>query len=220
MEIILTEDGSHTIFNERFNEIYHSRRGALGESQHVYIRNGFKYFNQPQLSIFEVGFGTGLNAFLTLCEAEQYGVKVDYTSIELYPVDLDLITKLNFTELLKGNKYNDYFNTLHEVDWKTTHQISSNFTLQKVQESLFDYQLPANHFDLIYFDAFGPATQPEMWQAPLLQKMYDTLTPGGILVTYCSKSVFRRALEQVGFTVQKPSGPWGKREMVRAIKPI
>lgn len=220
MEILLTEDGSHTLFNEQFNEIYHSRRGALAESQHVYIKNGFKYFNQPQVNIFEVGFGTGLNAFLTLCGAEENNIEANYTGIELWPVAADLVEKLNFTELLNENKYSTYFKKLHEVSWNEAHKISPNFTLQKVQASLFEYTLPANNFHLIYFDAFGPAKQPEMWEVPVMQQMYDSLMPGGILVTYCSKSVFRKALEQVGFKVEKPAGPLGKREMVRAIKPV
>ncbi|HWB63185.1 MAG TPA: tRNA (5-methylaminomethyl-2-thiouridine)(34)-methyltransferase MnmD [Chitinophagales bacterium] len=221
MQIITTSDGSHTLFSEQFNEIYHSRHGAIQESQHVFIKNGFDYLLQQgvtELSIFEVGFGTGLNAWLTLMEAAKAGLPVTYHTIELYPVSIDLIKELNYPALIENEKYRPPFHSMHLCTWDEEHEITPFFKFKKINASLLNYTLPIANCQLIYFDAFAPEHQPEMWTAEIMQKMYDILQPGGTLVSYCSKSLFQRALKQAGFSIEKLPGPPGKREMVRAIK--
>ena len=229
MQIITTEDGSHTIFSSQFNEIYHSTHGAIQESQHVFIESGLRYLletrgknqearNEDPIHIFEVGFGTGLNALLTLIEAQKTGVQVHYEAIEAYPVSLDLVKELNYTALLQNEKYRPPFHSMHLSTWNKEHQITANFTLKKIKDSLPEWKPETKNCKLIFFDAFAPQIQPEMWTIDIMQKMYDILERGGILVSYCSKVSFQRALKEVGFNVEKIPGPPGKREMIRAIK--
>ena len=223
VQIITTEDGSHTIFSEQFNEIYHSTHGAIQESRHVFIESGLRYVQSHQttkepLHIFEVGFGTGLNALLTLIEAEKTGQQIRYETIEAFPVSLDLVKELNYTALLENKKYRVPFHSMHLSTWNEDHNITPNFTFKKIRDSLINCKLQTENCKLIYFDAFAPQIQPEMWTVEIMQKMYDMLEPGGILVSYCSKVSFQKALTEAGFSIEKIPGPPGKREMIRAKK--
>lgn len=221
MKIIETGDGSHSLYSEQFNEIYHSRHGALQESRHVFIESGLKYaaaHTGNTIQVFEVGFGTGLNAILTYIAALQNGWQVSYTGIELYPVPIDVIKEMNYSAILENEKYRPPYHSMHLSTWGQQHSIAPHFNFTKLKGSLITDELPANGCHVIYFDAFAPEHQPAMWTPEVMQKMYNLLAPGGVLVSYCSKSLFQKALKQAGFTIEKLAGPPGKREMVRAHK--
>ncbi len=227
MYIITTKDGSHSLFSEKYEEIYHSGNGALQESRHVFIHSGFDHAIQKfqsvitaesRLNIFEVGFGTGLNALLTLIAVEQQKVNVYYETIERYPVPLNVVHQLNYVQLLGDGNRGLLFRTLQQCDWNLHHNITSWFGFKKIEQSFLDFQLSRNTFHVVYFDAFAPENQPEMWTLDMMRKIFDSLVPGGVMVSYCSKSVFRKTLIEAGFLVEKLPGPPGKREMVRAIK--
>jgi tRNA U34 5-methylaminomethyl-2-thiouridine-forming methyltransferase MnmC len=187
----------------------------------VFIKHGLQYLVEQgakELRIFEVGFGTGLNAILTLIAAKELGIKVHYESIELYPVPLDIIEQLNYSAMLEDDAYRALYINMHEGTWNEAHEITPYFTLKKIEGSLLNYQPATNNSQLIYFDAFAPEHQAEMWTADVMKKLYDSLVPDGILVSYCSKSMFQRALKEADFSVGKLPGPPGKREMVRATR--
>jgi tRNA U34 5-methylaminomethyl-2-thiouridine-forming methyltransferase MnmC len=215
---IITKDGSHTIAVPEMNVTYHSHHGAIQESMHVNINAGLKYLSDTlrvtDICIFEMGFGTGLNALLTLMEAEKNQLTIHYTTIELFPLQENEIILLNYCEQLHRKDLEPVFQQLHQCDWEKDISITSFFTLKKVRIDLINlstYQ-PVN---LIYYDAFAPSAQPELWTKEIFEKLYQMLLPGGILVTYCSKSDVRRAMQAAGFIVEKIPGPRGKREMVR-----
>jgi tRNA U34 5-methylaminomethyl-2-thiouridine-forming methyltransferase MnmC len=226
MYIITTKDGSHSLFSEEYQEIYHSGNGAIQESTHVFIKSGFDYAAQNfllhapdnKLKIFEVGFGTGLNGLLTIIAAQKQGVEIYYETIELYPVPLEVVKELNYTQLLESEKYRPPFHSMHLSAWGVEHSITPYFLFKKSQDSLLNFYPAERAFHVIYFDAFAPENQPEMWTAEVMRKLYQALLPKGILVSYCSKSAFRKTLAEVGFTVEKLPGPHGKREMIRAHK--
>lgn len=217
-ELILTNDGSHTLAIPEMGVTYHSHHGAMGESLHVYIDAGLRPFlhksNDHPINILEMGFGTGLNALLTLKEAIIHKQPVHYTAIEPFPLTDQEKERINHGNLLSLQKE---FLALHAVLWEEDISIDDFFTLKKMQVSLADVRF-TNNFHCIYFDAFSPTVQPELWTQPVFEKLYQFLLPGGTLVTYCSKSEVRRAMVAAGFTVTKIPGPWGKREMVRAGK--
>lgn len=217
IKIIITGDGSHSLLNEALDETYHSRHGAVQESLHVFIEQGFNYLlskKKPEsISILEVGFGTGLNALLTLSEALKNELPVVYTSLETYPLGRELWEYLNYPDpyhLLKE---------LHKAEWQRWKEISTHFKLLKLEKSLQLVELQPEQFDLIYFDAFAPNKQPEMWELPMLDKVVKTLKPGGVFITYCAKGQLKRDLKTLGLIVESLPGPPGKREMVRALKP-
>lgn len=223
LEIIVTSDGSPTLFSTGFQASYHSIHGAFQESCHVFINNGLLAFAEAHLpekiSIFEMGFGTGFNAWLTMkhCPSD---LIINYTAIEKYPVPLGTVESIS--EKLIGQPYfsdddHDLFLDLHRKAWGQQHFLGVNFTLKKLQGDLEDFNAEES-FDLIYFDAFGPGTQPELWSEDIMKKMYLMLAPEASLVTYCAQGQFRRALVSAGFRVEKLPGPPGKREMVRAWK--
>ncbi len=216
-EIIITADGSTTIHLADWNENYHSKHGAIQEANHVFIKMGLSlFFNQNEISILEIGFGTGLNALLTLLNAEKDNLKVYYEAIEAHPVDFSEIKNINFPEQLHIDRI--LFDQLHQVEWELTHQITTNFSFKK--RNLFFNQIDdKNRFDLIYFDAFGPRVQPELWTEPIFKLMFNALKSKGVLVTYSANSNARRAMQAAGFLVEKLAGPPGKREMLRATKP-
>lgn len=219
-ELIQTADGSHSLYLKELDEHYHSIHGAIQESIHVFIHAGFNYFQEKQaLSILEVGLGTGLNALLTLIETKKSGKNIHYTSLEAFPLDLNVVQQLNYPALLNAAELKDSFLFMHSCDWNVKQQITSGFTfrklLTKVQECNFDEQ-----YNLIYFDAFGPRVQPEMWVEEVFAKIYAVLNSNGVLVTYCAKGEVKRTLKKVGFLVETLPGPPGKREMIRAIKVI
>jgi tRNA U34 5-methylaminomethyl-2-thiouridine-forming methyltransferase MnmC len=216
-EIIITADGSTTIHLADWNENYHSKHGAIQEANHVFIKMGLSlFFEQKQCSVLEIGFGTGLNALLTLLNAKKNNLKVNYETIEAHPVDFSEIKNINFPEQLHIAR--TLFEQIHLVEWELAHQITSNFSLKK--RKLFFNQIDdKNRFNLIYFDAFGPRVQPELWTISIFQLMFNALKSKGLLVTYSSNSNARRAMQAVGFLVEKLPGPPGKREMLRATKP-
>nr|WP_315238576.1 tRNA (5-methylaminomethyl-2-thiouridine)(34)-methyltransferase MnmD [uncultured Flavobacterium sp.] len=216
-EIIKTLDGSTTIHLKEWNECYHSKHGAIQEAKHVFIKNGLSLFEDNPVSILEIGFGTGLNAFITFLEANQKNQIIDYTGVEAYPVNADEVLSMNYVSELKANQFEEIFKKMHECDWNQKNEISPNYSLTK-RKQFFDEIDDFEIFDLIYFDAFGYRVQPELWSTEIFQKMYNSLKPNGVLVTYAARGVVKRSMIEVGFTVEKLAGPPGKREMFRAVK--
>ncbi len=219
-EIITTKDGSKTLFIPQWNEQYHSIHGAIQEAYHVFLQMGFFYClslpNCKHLHILEVGFGTGLNALITLKETKNNNIPVHYTAVEAFPVLDHEITQLNYPELLEVP--NSVFISLHTALWEKETKLNNTFTLLKRQQKFEDIT-SQNTYHLIYYDAFGARVQPELWTETMFNKMIDALQPGGVLVTYSAKGSVRRAMQAVGFRVEKLPGPPGKREMLRGIKP-
>ena len=216
-EIITTSDGSKTIHLPEWNEQYHSKHGAIQEAQHVFIKNGLDLFQDEKVELLEIGFGTGLNAFITFLEAKKRNLEIKYTGVEAYPVALDEVKELNYVELLEAEDMSEYFDKMHTFDWEKRAQISERFSLLK-REQFFKDINDEDAFKLIYFDAFGARVQPELWSEEIFASMYKALKPEGVLVTYSAKGSVRRAMQAVGFTVERLPGPPGKREMLRAIK--
>jgi tRNA U34 5-methylaminomethyl-2-thiouridine-forming methyltransferase MnmC len=217
-EIISSADGSHTVFIPELNEHYHSVHGALKESLHVFIGAGFnQLLNYPEINILEIGFGTGLNVLLTAIEAGKMNKRVNYTSLEPFPLSKEIISSLNYTEAVKDHSAGFVFEKIHLSPWNTPVIIHPNFILEKRDEEIQKISLH-NKFNLVYFDAFAPRVQPELWTQEIFEKIFDSLDDGGILVTYCAKGAVKRALAGAGFKVESLSGPPGKREMTRAIK--
>ena len=220
-KIITTKDGSKTIHIEEWNEQYHSIHGAIQEANHVFIKHGLLFYFQNHyeltpISILEMGFGTGLNAFLTLIESETLPVKIEYTGVEAYPVSPEEIEQLNYIDLI-SNKHQQQFDLLHSAEWETCISMSETFKLKKEQKFFKDIDA-CEGFNIIYFDAFGARVQPELWTEEIFSKMYLALKTDGVLVTYSAKGSVRRAMQAVGFEVERLPGPPGKREMLRAIK--
>ena len=218
--VITTSDGSKTIQIEDWNEQYHSIHGAVQESQHVFIKTGLHHFlnlhKSTNLNILEIGFGTGLNAFLTALESEKKGVKIRYEGVEAYPVLAEELSQLNYP-LIIGSEQQALFDTLHEISWEKLHSVTSHFLLKKRQQFFSDI-VDKNCFDLIYFDAFGARVQPDLWTELIFKCMFNALKIQGVLVTYSAKGSVRRAMQSAGFFVERLEGPPGKREMLRATK--
>lgn len=219
-KIITTADGSKTIHIEDWNEQYHSKHGAIQEAQHVFIKEGLQHYSannkSTSVDILEIGFGTGLNAFLTLLEADNIKSKINYVGVEAYPVSMYDINKLNYVELISAEN-ETVFNKLHTVSWEKEHEITSKFKLQKHQQ-FFSEIKDNNAFDLIYFDAFGARVQPELWSKSIFETMYKALKPNGVLVTYAAIGEVKRNMKALGFMVERLKGPPGKRHMLRATK--
>ncbi len=216
-KIFTTSDGSHSIYDKN-GVAYHSIYGALQESKHVFIDMGLNFVHQQHLSqvinIFELGFGTGLNALLTAQFAKETKRSIHYETIEPF-----LLQEIEFQRLNYGSLLNDeaLFIKLHQCSCNTHHQLLSNFNFVKYNISIEDFKT-AQLFHLIYFDAFAPTAQPQLWEAAILKQMFSLLQQGGVMVTYCSKGIVKRALKQIGFMVQALPGALHKREMIRAIK--
>ena len=217
--IIITDDGSTTIHLPDLDEQYHSKHGAIQEAYHVFINTGLEYLLkqlQPNpLKILEIGLGTGLNAFITLLEADKNKIPISFTGVEAYPISSLEIEKLNYPLLL--NSTEAYFKKLHQSEWEKQISISTHFSILK-RKQFFSEITDKNNFHLIYFDAFGARVQPELWTEQIFKKMYTALKKGGVLVTYSAKGSVRRAMQTVGFEVERLPGPPGKREMLRAHK--
>ena len=214
-----TEDGSHSLFSEQYGVSYHSKYGAIQETQHVFINAAlrFKAVIQKEISILEIGFGTGLNAYMTLLEATKRDLAIQYTAIEAYPISMEQATALNYSTLLNDEVSPAQFLQMHSSDWAKPLTITEQFQFikQQIKFEAIDFE---NQFDIIYFDAFAPNSQPELWEAAVLGIMYKALKKDGVLVTYCAKGVVKRTLKAVGFQIEALKGPPGKREMTRAIK--
>lgn len=220
ISFLVTDDNSHTLFSERFKATYHSTRGAISESKYVFIQNGLQYvheqFQSKEISILEVGFGTGLNAFMTYLYAEEHALKINYQSIEAYPVPIIESVKLNYTNQFSEEE-KVVFNQLHQQEWNRVGQISDSFSLIK-HLCLVEEFNSSQQFDIIYFDAFSPSEQPELWTERIFKKMHDLLKENGILVTYCAQGQMKRNIKQTGFKVESLPGALGKREMTRGLK--
>jgi len=215
-ELKLTEDGSHTLFVPEIDECYHSTHGAIQESRHIFMEAGLNQCLKPEISVLEIGFGTGLNAFLTLLESERSGKKIRYTSLELYPVGVETALLLNYpAEMAPDKKY--LFDKLHTSPWNEAIEITPDFLLKKIETDFTGYIFEGN-FDVVYFDAFSPEKQPEMWSNELFEKIYSHCNAGSILTTYCAKGIVRRAMQEAGFVVERLPGPPGKREILRSLK--
>ncbi|MDH6358435.1 tRNA (5-methylaminomethyl-2-thiouridine)(34)-methyltransferase MnmD [Parabacteroides sp. PF5-9] len=216
-EILITADGSHTLFVPQINEHYHSVNGAIQESIHVFIEAGLHQFSQKQIRILEIGFGTGLNAFLTFKEAEENSTQtIEYISIERYPLPEELVDRLNFGSLIWPER-EEFFLHLHRCSWNKPIKIAEHFIFTKIEDDSNSCPLPES-IDLIYFDAFAPEKQPEMWTQEIFDKLYAHTSSGGIIVTYCAKGEVRRKMQQAGFKMERLPGPPGKRHMLRGVK--
>jgi len=222
MELIATGDGSHTLYLKDLDETYHSRQGAIQESIHVYIKNGLRYyvgdFHKNKLDLFELGLGTGLNTLLSYMEALKFRIRLRYEVIEPFPITQPFWNELNYSRLLPGNNTGNVFLKIHRCSWNKDNSLSDYFILRKEKILFQSYFHVENKFDIIFYDAFAPVKQPEIWHPDLLQKAYQMLIKNGILVTYCSQGNFKRNLKQIGFHVESIPGPPGKKEMVRATK--
>lgn len=221
-EIIITTDGSHSIAIPAMGVTYHSTHGAIQESMHVFIESGFRHINNAKqqagaVSIFEMGFGTGLNALLTLMEAANMQQPIYYETIDTHPLDRATVAALNYCEQLHRPDLIDTFIRLHESDWNSEIAITPFFTFKKIHTSLQDYT-PNHKFNIIYFDAFAPDIQPDLWTTAVFEKLQDAMIENAVLTTYCSKSIVRKAMAAAGLQVEKIPGPPHKREMVRARK--
>lgn len=220
-EIILTKDGSYTLKINELNECYHSSHGALQEATHVFIKNGLNLFEQSEITILEMGFGTGLNALVTFNEflKNKLLLKVNYIGIEKYPVTESEIHHLGYEKLFNDEKVKDFYTKIHCSDWGVDIEIAPNFYLRKIKADFLElesFHLPK--IDLVYYDCFGARVQPELWEKPLFEKVVGVMNEKALLTTYSSKGSVRRTLQALGLRVEKKAGPPGKREMLNAWK--
>lgn len=216
-EIIITLDGSTTIHLPDIKESYHSKHGAIQEAYHVFIKNGLSLFKCESVSVLEIGFGTGLNAFITFLESKKHNLNIDYVGVEAYPISLEEVSKMNYVSELNVKNEIDLFQRMHTDSWEEKHHFSPAFYLTKRNQFFHDIE-DISAFDLIYFDAFGFNVQPELWTFEIFKKMFSALKPNGILVTYACRTSIKNAMIEAGFKVEKLPGAPGKREMLRAFK--
>ena len=212
VDLSLTKDDSHTLYNREYNEHYHSQHGAIQESQYVFINKGLLSIQKESISIFEMGFGTGLNAYLTALSSSK---TINYDAVETTPLPESVIKQLNYPTLL--NDESDFFLTMHHASWNQENVLSKQFILRKINSKIETLAFDKT-YDLIYFDAFSPRIQPELWTEAVFRRLFEQMNLNAVLVTYCAKSAVRRILESIGFVVEKCPGPPGKREMLRAVK--
>ncbi len=215
----LTADGSHSVRSGKFDVLYHSMHGAIQESKHVFLRSGLDLIHKDKINILEMGFGTGLNMLLTLIENEKLRKSISYHSIEAYPLEREKVKQLNYLEILDRQDLTSTFYNFHSSDWNQNHMINDHFNYTKFHTLIQDIDLE-DHYDLVYYDAFAPTTQEELWTPEIFTKIGRNLNPEAILVSYCAKGSFKRALLEAGFTIEKIPGPPGKREMIRGTYSI
>jgi tRNA U34 5-methylaminomethyl-2-thiouridine-forming methyltransferase MnmC len=222
LEIRQTKDGSNTLYVPELNEHYHSVHGALQESQHVFIKHGLESALQlkKDIKILEVGFGTGLNAILTYPFALAKKAFIQYDTLEKFPLEKAVIDQLQFDKVLLNPELFEVYQQMHTAPWDKPVDIIPYFTLQKIHETLEQFCPPDSYYDIVYFDAFAPEKQPELWSDEMFKKLFNATRPGGMLVTYCAKGSFKRSLKAAGFKVEALPGPPGKREMTKGTKPI
>jgi tRNA U34 5-methylaminomethyl-2-thiouridine-forming methyltransferase MnmC len=216
LKIIETEDGSHSLYRVDLKETYHSFHGARGESMHVFIESAFSTVTKPEVNVLEVGMGTGLNVFLTAIQSKKESKKVRFETIEPLPVEAEIFQNLNYAG---DSEEEEILRKIHESSWDNPVAITPYFELIKKQQTLESVHLHPNFFDVVYFDAFAPSKQPEVWAIENLEKCFSALAPGGIMTTYCAQGQFKRNLKAAGFEVESLPGAMGKKEMVRARKP-
>ncbi len=216
VRITSTKDGSDTLYSELYNAHYHSMNGAIQESLHVFIKNGFDYVSLDKISVLEIGFGTGLNATLTASSAMMTRRLTKYTGIDICALDENILLKLNYNSLLNTQNIENW-DKIIKTEWNKENCINDFFYLKKVNVDFISLNL-TDRYNLVYFDAFAPDDQSEMWTFDIFKKLYQATESEGILVTYCSKGIVKQALREAGYTVSRLSGPPGKRHMVRAIK--
>jgi tRNA U34 5-methylaminomethyl-2-thiouridine-forming methyltransferase MnmC len=217
--IVETADGSSSVYIPEFDESYHSKYGSIQESQLVFIRSGLEAAvnGRSEISVLEIGFGTGLNAFLTYLFAKSHQIKIVYHAVEPFPLEQELYTRLNYPVQLQADAFRENFIQMHESGWKREAMVQPGFMLHKYAVPVRDLKLEEK-IDVIYYDAFAPRVQPELWTQDVFTQMYDLLNTGSILVTYCAKGEVKRNMRSAGFSVETLPGPAGKREMTRAIK--
>lgn len=220
-QIVITEDGSSTLELIGKDEHFHSMHGAIQESEHIYIQFGLaqKSREKSSINIFEMGFGTGLNALLSILFSMEKSIVVNYLTIEAFPLEMALVEKLNYNEKLNltGEKAN-FLLQLHQATWRKKKLITPSFSFEKQQETLENFSFPNNVFDVVYFDAFNPDLQAELWTEEIFRKLYLAMKSGGILMTYSAKGKVKRALKAAGFVLNALPGPPGKREITQALK--
>jgi tRNA U34 5-methylaminomethyl-2-thiouridine-forming methyltransferase MnmC len=215
-ELRISEDGSSTLYRADLDEHYHSFHGAIQESMHVFIEAGLKRVaDKSVLHVLEVGFGTGLNALLTMLQQPEN--LVHYHALEKYPVATDMAAAINYPQLLGGDEVRRSFNAMHTCAWGQEVPIQAQFLLTKLEVDLCDFQ-SETLYDLVYFDAFAPDKQPEMWTTTIFEKIFGMMAKGGVLTTYSAKGSVRRSMQDAGFVVERIPGPPGKRQMLRAFK--
>lgn len=215
--LFITNDGSTSIRLEELDESYHSKHGAIQEAYHVFIKNGLSLFEGKSVSVLEIGFGTGLNALITLKEAANLQQTIEYVGVEAYPIASEMAMQMNYVKQLQQESLKLSFELMHHSDWEKRVAIAPNFHLTK-EKKLFQEINHENQFDLIYFDAFGFRVQPELWSFEVFQKMHKAMKKDGVLVTYACRTSIKNAMKECGFTVEKLPGAPGKREMLRAFK--
>jgi len=216
-KIITTADGSNSIYAADWDEHYHSVHGAVQESEHIFIKSGLgadSLKSLDKISVLEIGFGTGLNALLTCFSAKKTQIQIQYTAIEPYPLNNNELQQLNYGKILPYAQANEVFSLIHTAEWEKWVQIADCFSLCKHKISALEINFPQNSFNLVYFDAFSPDVQPELWSNVLFEKIYNSMIQNGIFVTYSVKGIVKRALKQAGFCVKKLPGPAGKREIL------
>ena len=219
-EIVKTNDGSDTLFQKELGEHYHSTFGAVQESLHVFIEAGLRRCNKTPLTILEVGFGTGLNAYLTILESLTNAQSIRYITVEMYPLSQEIWASLNYPEIIE-NANPLYFMNIHEAPWNQKINITPDFSILKLSSDLTSLDFSAlPRFDLIYYDAFSPEKQPELWETKIFRKLADHCLPDAKIVTYCAKGAVRRSMKEAGFTTERLPGPPGKREMLRGSRSI
>lgn len=218
--IITSEDGSHTIELIGQNEQYHSTHGAVQESNHVYIKHGLEKVAQKSdnISVLEIGMGTGLNVLLTWVYAKENELKVDYHAIEAFPIEEEIWTQLNYSKLQKDSSCEEVFSRIHQSEWNQAFKLDQNFNFKKSKESIIDNYLPIEKYDVVYFDAFNPDLEPNLWSTEVFEKIYNSMKGNSVLSTYSTKGIVKRALKSCGFNIEKKPGPPGKREILNAIK--
>ncbi|MBU2915470.1 tRNA (5-methylaminomethyl-2-thiouridine)(34)-methyltransferase MnmD [Reichenbachiella agariperforans] len=223
VEIFETKDGSHSLLLPEMNETYHSTHGAITEAQYVFLEKGLAHYremnpDQQVIRVLEIGFGTGLNAWLTALETNKSMESLVYTSLEKYPLAKEVTDQLNYVRQLGDENGQEVFDLVHAAAWNEQQKITELFSLIKVETDVFQFEVEEAVYDLIFFDAFAPSKQPEMWSPEMLAKMYQGLAQNGVLVTYCAQGQFKRDIKSAGFEIEELPGPPGKKEMTRATK--
>jgi len=219
-KLIVTEDGSHTLFVPELKEHYHSIHGAINESMHIFIHAGLNEITQRlnEINILEIGFGTGLNALLTFIENKKLQKKIEYTTVEAYPLDENIFNKLNYQKFIADQNASIVLQLMHHAEWEKSFFFSEDFLFTKIKSRIEDYNPGKENFDLIYFDAFAPQVQPELWTKEVFEKIFSSMRKNSLLLTYSAKGEVKRNLKTAGFTVEGIPGPKGKREITRAVK--